>query len=565
MAGADRRRAPRAACLAAGAAWLLTLLWASGPADVRAQTPTQVGAGDRPGPVFQTSHDCVACHNGLMTPTGEDVSIGTSWRASMMAQSARDPYWQGAVRRETIDHPTHVAAIEDECSICHMPMTTAPARARGEHGEIFAHLPIGADDSEVGRLAADGVSCTVCHQITGEGFGSRESFTGGYVLSVVPPGSDQRQPPPQPMFGPFEVKPGHAHLMRSSTGVTPTEGAHVRQSELCATCHTLFTQALDAQGAVVGTLPEQVPYLEWQHSAFRDEHSCQACHMPAVDVPTPITSVLGEPREGLGRHTFRGGNFFMLRMLNRYRADLGVGVPPADLEASARATERQLQTETATVAITETSRTGADVAFTVSVTSQVGHKLPTGYPSRRVWLHVTVLDEARRTVFESGAVSPDGAIRGNDNDADGWSVEPHYQEIRSPDEVQIYESVMTDAAGAVTTGLLSGVAYVKDNRLLPRGFDKTVASDDIAVRGRAATDPDFLGSGDRVRYVVNTPTAGALTVEAELRYQPIGYRWARNLGAYDAMETQRFVSYYDAMAAGSSLVLARASASVEER
>lgn len=129
--------------------------------------------------------------------------------------------------------------------------------------------------------------------------------------------------------------------------------------------------------------------------------------------------------------------------------------------------------------------------------------------------------------------------------------------------MQIYESVMVDAADAVTTGLLRGARYVKDNRLLPRGFDKTSASDDIAVRGPARADPDFLAAGDRVRYVVDAPGAGPLTIEAELRYQPIGYRWARNLGEYDAMETQRFVSYYDAMAAGSSLVLARASAAVE--
>src|SRR5262245_32771285 len=55
--------------------------------------------------LFQTSDRCFACHNGLSTPAGEDISIGSSWRASMMANSARDPYWQAAVRRESIDHP----------------------------------------------------------------------------------------------------------------------------------------------------------------------------------------------------------------------------------------------------------------------------------------------------------------------------------------------------------------------------------------------------------------------------------------------------------------------------
>ena len=66
----------------------------------------------------------------------------------------------------------------------------------------------------------------------------------------------------------------------------------------------------------------------------------------------------------------------------------------------------------------------------VVVRNLTGHKLPTGYPSRRVWLHVTVRDAAGAVVFESGAVEPTGAIAGNDNDADRERVEPHYDEIR---------------------------------------------------------------------------------------------------------------------------------------
>ena len=68
-------------------------------------------------------------------------------------------------------------------------------------------------------------------------------------------------------------------------------------------------------------------------------------------------------------------------------------------------------------------------------------------------------------VFESGALAPNGAIAGNDNDTDPLGVEPHYTEIRAPDQAQIYESVMGDAAGRPTTGLLTGVRYLKDNRL----------------------------------------------------------------------------------------------------
>ena len=43
--------------------------------------------------------------------------------------------------------------------------------------------------------------------------------------------------------------------------------------------------------------------------------------MPEVKEEVPITSVFGEPRAGFSRHTFVGGNFFMQRILNRFRND----------------------------------------------------------------------------------------------------------------------------------------------------------------------------------------------------------------------------------------------------
>ncbi|MCU0257369.1 MAG: hypothetical protein MUF60_11585 [Vicinamibacterales bacterium] len=196
--------------------------------------------------------------------------------------------------------------------------------------------------------------------------------------------------------------------------------------------------------------------------------------------------------------------------------------------------------------------------------SLAGHKLPTAYPSRRAWLHVTVRDRLGAIVFESGGAEASGRIAGNDNDEDGRRFEAHHAEITNARQVQVYESVMVDHAGAVTTGLLWGVRYVKDNRLLPRGFDKATAPADVAVHGEALADADFAAGGDRVRYAVQVPeTGGPFRLEAELRYQSIGYRWAENLRAFDAPEPARFVKYYEAMAPVSSVVLARAAATVE--
>jgi hypothetical protein len=162
-------------------------------------------------------------------------------------------------------------------------------------------------------------------------------------------------------------------------------------------------------------------------------------------------------------------------------------------------------------------------------------------------------------VFESGALNPDGSIRGNHNDLDPARFEPHYSEIRSPDQVQIYESILGDSEGRVTTGLLAATGYLKDNRLLPKGFDKASAPAEIAVMGQAATDNGFRGGGHRIRYSVEIgQTAGPFRVEAELEYQPIGYRWAHNLDPYDTVETHRFSGYFASMSGESAVVLARA-------
>src|SRR4029079_8373756 len=166
-----------------------------------------------------------------------------------------------------------------------------------------------------------------------------------------------------------------------------------------------------------------------------------------------------------------------------------------------------------------------------------------------------------RIVFESGALRPDGSIQGNDNDDDAARFEPHYAEVTSPDQVQIYESVMFGPDSAVTTGLLTAVRYVKDNRLLPHGFDKRSADKDVAVHGEAEADADFFGGGDQIRYSVALGDAqGPFQVTAELWYQAIAYRWAMNLKKYDAMEPQRFVGYYEETASGSGVMLAHASA-----
>jgi hypothetical protein len=149
-----------------GSAVVLALAVAGVPAMLRGKSQTENAKGDKtpPGTFFRTSDRCMACHNGLMTSSGENVSIGFEWRASIMANSSRDPYWQGSVRRESMDHPESKQAIEDECSICHMPAVRLADRDAGKHTQVFSRLPL-QKFPKGDRAAADGVTCSVCHQI----------------------------------------------------------------------------------------------------------------------------------------------------------------------------------------------------------------------------------------------------------------------------------------------------------------------------------------------------------------------------------------------------------------
>lgn len=508
---------------------------------------------------FAHADDCQSCHNNLVSPAGQDVSIGTAWRATMMANSSRDPYWQAAVRRETLDHPSHAATIEDECGGCHMPMSTQIARAAGGKGSVFTHLPVARPQRDpLGRLAADGVSCTVCHQMAPEGLGTRERFNGRFLITP-PTRAGVRQ-----IYGPFEVDAGRKTIMRSVTGYEQVQARHISESEMCASCHTLVTNAIGPNGDLIGSLPEQMNYPEWRHSAFPDEgKSCQFCHMPAVAGPVRVSSVLGDGRARLSRHALVGGNAHMLRILNRFRDELGVTAASQEIEATAMATIRQLEQDTAIVSVTAARWEGRQLSFDVNVRNSTGHKFPTGFPSRRAWLHVVVTDDRGNRAFESGAVDDSGAIVGNDGDLSRTAFEPHYETITRADEVQIYEPVLGDRWGVPTTGLLTATQYLKDNRLLPRGFDKGTAAAEIAVHGGARDDVSFTGAGDRVQFHVVAAQGRGYEVDVELRYQSIGYRWAQSLEPYDAVEPRRFASYYQATSAGSSVVVARASIRVD--
>ena len=80
----------------------------------------------------------------------------------------------------------------------------------------------------------------------------------------------------------------------------------------------------------------------------------------------------------------------MLRMLNRYRDDLGVVALPQELSLAADRTEAHLREATAVVSVANANVTEGRLEVDVDVRNATGHKFPTAYPSRRAWLHLSV-------------------------------------------------------------------------------------------------------------------------------------------------------------------------------
>lgn len=509
---------------------------------------------------FIGSGRCSLCHGNLADREGRDMSITNHWRSTMMANASRDPFWQAKVVSETSRNPAIKQVIEEKCVTCHMPMawTQLNADKQAYGGESAAATPFDTftdPTTPLHEAALDGVSCSLCHQIEDKGLGTKENFSGKFSIDLQTPA------PHRPIFGPYQETV--AEPMQTSIGFTPLYSAHSNDSALCATCHTLYTPYLDSAGNIAGEFPEQTPYLEWLHSEYGEplgtRHDiteqvgtvrlCQECHMPhspagGVLIAMPAHKDSTE-KDHFSQHHFVGGNILLLNIMQDNLIPLGIAASTEKIEDTKKRATELLQQQSATLSLYGGTISNGTLTVAVAVESMVGHKFPTGFPSRRAWLHLMVQDGAGAVIFESGRTQADGAITGDDGDEKNL-FEPHYDVISRQDQVQIYESVMQNTDGEVTYTLLRAAGYIKDNRLLPKGFDKHTAGADIAVKGAAAADENFTGGSDLVTYQVPVgDQSGPFTITAELLYTSVSHAFMQDL-AQDASlpKVGRFVKFY---------------------
>ncbi len=523
------------------------------PFDLALDPPATVENGR-----FSTSDVCADCHDNAASATAmrdEDdrpIAPYDLWQSSMMANAGRDPLWRAQMSAELAATPAAADAIGAKCTRCHLAMAAEDAALTGSPALTADTLTAGG---EATNLALDGVSCTLCHQIEPDGLGDDASFGGGFATAGT-----------STIYGPHADP--FAHPMEMRSGFTPEEGDHVSESELCATCHTLTTHALDASGAETGgAVVEQAPYLELKLSDHADS-SCQSCHLPkdSVDGEPISTHIAHNPsgqnfpptseRSPYGRHTLVGGNTLIPAILRDWSAVLQPRATSAAFDATIEAARTQLAERTGSVTVDGLVLDGDELRFDVVVTSFVGHKLPTGIPVRRVWLRTQVTDAAGTVVFSHGSWDDagrivDGAGAPLAAESAGGPVLPHVDAVDSAGDVVIYEAIMADGAGDATWRLLRGEGWVKDNRLLPAGFDRVQGAaadiDAVGVDG----DLDFVGGADRVHYTLDvTGSVAPLAVEVELVFQPLSARWADELFASGTPEALAFQVMYESAARG---------------
>ncbi len=376
-------------------------------------------------------------------------------------------------------------------------------------------------DAKYGGLARDGVSCTTCHHVQVDEkapFGN--TFTGDFKVGA-----------PDALHGPFE---GPQQVpMNHSLGANPVEYPLVRSSKVCGSCHSVVLPVFDGDQPWVrpGTkkpeiIIEQATYPEWVFSDFRDSgptpRSCQNCHMttsypelpgtlttkiasiqeasnmPQTESRQPQSAIDLKPRTPFGRHTLVGLNVFFNQFAQQFPDILGIRIQDpmlggrgvAPLTTTFNSMIQQADAGTARASVTSVETSGGRLVAEVKVENLAGHKFPSGVGFRRAFLTFEVLDANGGDLWVSGRTTPTGVLVGPDGKPiDGefmWKSEcrpataaeqtfqPHYETVTRQDQAQIYQELIRDPRGRLTTSFLSLANVVKDNRLLPRGWTPSV-------------------------------------------------------------------------------------------
>ena len=486
--------------------------------------------------VAHSSH-CSGCHGydasakALVDAAGNDVNIYDDWQVSMMGLSAHDPFWRATLSHEVKIFPAAKEEIEKTCLKCHAPL--------GNIHSLQSGTPYSFENMLGDSLGLDGVSCGSCHQQPSLNLGKGHS--GNFLMDT---NRVFFGPYPNPFRGP----------MLLYVGFEPVFSDHIYSSGICAGCHTLITETLDEEGVPTGNFfVEQATYHEWLNSVYPSQgKECQTCHLPFIQDSVVIATDLHalRKRHPFGLHQFFGANTAMLSIMRDNKEMLGLPQVSGDNAWEESISNNRISlTNAGNIEVNSTYVNNDTLYVKLKVLNKSGHKLPSGYPSRVAWIQMILSDAiSGDTVYANGLLDDEGNIGGRD-----FPYEPHHQISKSSEDVQIYEMVMTDLHGQLTTKLNAAFEPIKDNRLLPQGFKKNHSTyDTVAIWGNALDDPDYnetshLGA-DIIQY--NIPlngNMGSADLSISLKYHTFPARWMDDLFSNDTIE---FVAQFKTMYEG---------------
>ena len=269
---------------------------------------------------FTPSEECAMCH----------VDIARQHEQAMMSQSFTHHWDEIEYFELALPHARKepkVAGIETGCNGCHAPLAVLA-------GDIPPKRP-----SE-NTPANEGVSCDLCHSITG--FEGDVPFNFNYVVS---PGDTK-----------FAQREG-----LESLGHEVQADPFYETAEFCGTCHN----EKDPWGLWV-----KATHLEWKDSPYAKAGIvCQDCHMP----PAAGAAAEGaEQRPDIRTHLFHGAH-----SESKLRGVIEVRIHPDEWEFKPGRTAKL----TATV-----------------VNGKAGHMVPSGSAEERMlWLHIEARDSKGKT------------------------------------------------------------------------------------------------------------------------------------------------------------------------
>lgn len=309
------------------------------------------------------------------------------WTGSVHALAFKDPIYQGELN-EAIKAVGH--EITRQCEGCHSAagMVTGEIKRAGLKG--------------LSPMAANGVSCDICHSISGVTHWQTPSHEPENGSMILTPGVDGKDEPILVKRGPFapsEDCGGGFHQCVESP-------LHLK-AELCASCHQVYHYE--------DHFPLEATYLEWKHGPYAQRDIlCQDCHMVELDVFQKSADNFRKPKRSEYHHYFNGANYLL------YYLAAGAAKKAGNEELAANLTKKyemavQRLKMAADLELEPIYRNGKLAEVKVRVKNiRAGHNLPTSLSNvRQMWLEITAKDDKGNIVMTSGTLGEKGHILAN--------------------------------------------------------------------------------------------------------------------------------------------------------